>query len=271
MENLKNRVLPAIALVLAAVLSFFVLSGLFTDPARHTESITMLDEKKATVMELTAATAVASAAITLMPGDTATPIAEKMADLSGYFLIVLCAIYLEKYLLTLTGYAAFQFLFPAACLLYLVYLFYRREGLRVLANRFIVFGLAIVMVIPISLRISGLIESTYQVSIDATLQAAQQVPDQVEDTTQEAEKKGFLSGLKDQVTDKVAELSHKVGDTVNRLVEALAVMIVTCCLIPILVLMFFAWIVKATFAIELPSLRGSRRLLSAGSRTTETL
>lgn len=49
-----------------------------------------------------------SALITLIPGDVGTPIAEKVADLSGYLLIVLCAVYLEKYLVTLTGYAAFK-------------------------------------------------------------------------------------------------------------------------------------------------------------------
>ena len=64
------------------------------------------------MLELTAASTAASAAITLLPGDTATPIAEKLADLSGYFLIVLCAIFLEKYLLTITSYVSFTILIP---------------------------------------------------------------------------------------------------------------------------------------------------------------
>ena len=63
------------------------------------------------------ASTAASAAITLLPGDAATPIAEKLADISGYFLLALCAIYLEKYLLTVTAYATFRLLVPAACLL----------------------------------------------------------------------------------------------------------------------------------------------------------
>ncbi len=52
--------------------------------------------KKTTALELTAAATAASAAITLIPGDAGTPIADKLADLSSYFLIVVCAIYLEK-------------------------------------------------------------------------------------------------------------------------------------------------------------------------------
>lgn len=75
------------------------------------------------MLELTAASTAASAAITLLPGDTATPIAEKLADLSGYFLIVLCAIFLEKYLLTITSYVSFTILIPAACALGIAALF----------------------------------------------------------------------------------------------------------------------------------------------------
>ena len=38
-------------------------------------------------------------------------------DLSGYFVVVLCAIFLEKYLVTITGFAAFKVLIPIACVL----------------------------------------------------------------------------------------------------------------------------------------------------------
>lgn len=78
----------------------------------HAASLTALEEKQSTVLELAAASTAASAAITLLPGDAATPIAEKLADISGYFLLALCAIYLEKYLLTVTAYAAFRLLVP---------------------------------------------------------------------------------------------------------------------------------------------------------------
>lgn len=104
----------ATALILALA-SIFGVAKITTDPAFYQKSIAALEEKQETVLELTAASTAASAAITLLPGDTATPIADKLADLSGYFLIVLCAIFLEKYLLTITAAAAFKVLIPAAC------------------------------------------------------------------------------------------------------------------------------------------------------------
>ena len=115
----KKAALAAL-LVLAALLSIFAVGKRASDPAYHQASIDALAEKQETVLELTAASTAASAAITLLPGDAATPIAEKLADLSGYFLIVLCAIFLEKYLLTITSYMSFTILIPAACALGIV-------------------------------------------------------------------------------------------------------------------------------------------------------
>lgn len=112
-KKIAKMVLPLVA----ALISVLFLAKYAASPEFHVNSIQTLDDKKTTVMELTAASTAASAAITLLPGDAATPIADKLADLSGYFLIVLCAILLEKYLLTITGFATFNLLVPAACVL----------------------------------------------------------------------------------------------------------------------------------------------------------
>lgn len=107
----KKKYIYIVIWLLIGILSFTVLEKYASAPGSHQTTIASLDEKKATVLELTAATTATSALITLIPGDVGTPIAEKVADLSGYLLIVLCAIFLEKYLVTITGYAAFRFLF----------------------------------------------------------------------------------------------------------------------------------------------------------------
>ena len=168
----KKRPILILIAVAIALLSFFGASKVATSTDFHANSIASLDEKNATVLELTAAAAAASAAITLIPGDTATPIADKLADLSTHFLIVLCAIFLEKYLLTLTGYAAFNLLIPLACLLYIIHLFFGMDILKSLGRKLFLFGLVIVLVIPVSIQLSNLIESTYQTSIQNTIEDA---------------------------------------------------------------------------------------------------
>ena len=78
------------------VLSMTVLSKVASDPKNHQKTITELDEKKADVLKLTATSAAAPTAIAAILGDSTTPVANKLADLTSYFLIILTAIFLEN-------------------------------------------------------------------------------------------------------------------------------------------------------------------------------
>lgn len=247
-EKLRRNALFLILPLLAALLSFFVLAGVASSSEFHKHSIAALEEKQTTVLELSAASAAASAAITLIPGDAATPIAEQLADLSSHFLVVLCAIYLEKYLLTITGFLAFKILIPVACLAYILNVLFDWRGLRLLAGKLAAFGLLIVLVIPVSLQLSNMIEDTYQASIDATIQSAEEIEDSA---AEGGDEKGFWAGLLDGITHAASGAADKVGRMANDFLEALAVMLVTSCIIPILVLLSFVWLAKTLLSIQI--------------------
>ena len=247
MNKTLSKVLRTVIPLLVAAASVFVIAGYAASPQFHASTIASLDEKTGTVLELTAASAAASAAITLLPGDTATPIADKLAELSSYFLIVISAIYLEKYLTTITGYAAFMILIPAACILLAVNVFARKEMIRRVAWKLTVFGLAVALVIPACVRVSDMIDETYSASIQSTINAAIQTTDQIPaDGEEEAETeesggiRGFISGVKETVSGT----GDSIKRVLNNFVNALAVMLVTSCLIPILVMLFFIWLTK---------------------------
>lgn len=311
-KNWKRAAGALLPLIVAAI-SFFVVAKYTSSTEFNAKIIASLDEKKTTVMELTAASTAASAAITLIPGDAGTPIAEKLADLSGYFLIVLCAIYLEKYLVTVMGYAAFKILIPLACLFFSAYILLHRESCRVLTRKFLLFGLAVYLVIPASVKVSDMIEETYASSIENTLENAKQTTEEIQAETaegteekseeadgkgtvvtgesngdsqsqnagnkgtaleskeenlagkedeknagQEKKEGGFLSGLFSKVQEGVSTVQEGVSlatanveNTLNRFIEALAILLVTSCLIPILVLLFFVWLVKLVLGTNL--------------------
>ena len=266
-EKIQGNYLAILIPLLIALISVFVLSGPASSPEFHKDSLAELEEKQTTVLELSAASAAASAAITLIPGDTATPIADKLADLSSHFLVVLCAIFLEKYLLTITGFLAFKVLIPVACGAYLLHALFGWKGLRVLA-----FALLIFAVIPVSLQLSHMIETTYQASIDATIQSARETADAVESAagSEEAEDEGFWEGLISSVTEGITSvtsgIADKVGGMVNDFLEALAIMLVTSCVIPVLVLLSFIWFAKILLALDIPvryenARRGVKRVL----------
>ena len=304
MNFIKQKGITAAVLLLVAILSITVVGKYVSAPENHQKPIASLDEKKQTVMELTAASTVTSALITLLPGDTATPIAEKMADVSGYLLVVLCAIYLEKYLVTITGYVAFTYLIPIACGLWIFNLIFANATVRKLAAKLAVFGLAISLVVPASVKISDLIGDTYQAQIEATIEDARntqnilensgvadddddtnatetpgigttEVPGTVTGNVQEKESnnsgsvsnifdwaKDAISGAKDSVTNVVEnvtvsteELVQKVEKSLNHFIEAVAVMIITSCVIPMLVLLLFFWMVKIVLDVDLSGVK----------------
>ena len=274
MENEKQKkILFALIPIVIALLSFFVIARFTSSTEFNAKTIQSLDDKKTTVMELTAASTAASAAITLIPGDVGTPIANKLADLSSYFLIVLSAIYLEKYLVTITGYAAFKILVPIACVFFSGYLLWRKEILRVIAQKFLLFGLAVYLVIPASVKVADMIETTYASSIESTIETAKQTTDEIESETGESgqvddkssnEKSqsdsdsdskenagGFFSGLFNKVQEGVSTATANVENVLNNFIEALAILLVTSCLIPILVLIFFVWLVKMLLGLNI--------------------
>ena len=274
MENEKQKkIIFALIPIVIALLSFFVIARFTSSTEFNAKTIQSLDDKKTTVMELTAASTAASAAITLIPGDVGTPIANKLADLSSYFLIVFSAIYLEKYLVTITGYAAFKILVPIACVFFSGYLLWRKEILRVVAQKFLLFGLAVYLVIPASVKVADMIETTYAASIESTIETAKQTTDEIESETGESgqvddkssnEKSqsdsdsdskenagGFFSGLFNKVQEGVSTATANVENVLNNFIEALAILLVTSCLIPILVLIFFVWLVKMLLGLNI--------------------
>lgn len=259
-ENHIFRIVMIVLCIVIALVSNIVLSKNYSSPEYtvNKKTITYLDEKKTTALELCAGATALSAAITLIPGDTGTPIAEKLTDLSGYFLIVVSAIYLEKYLLTILGALTFRWLIPAAMIAIALYFGIRREFFWKLGVKILIFGLAVYAVIPVSVHVSQLIYNTYQESIDTTLAETENLISQTEGNAQSSTEsdqnsgdEGFFAGLVDKAKDTIEQAKDTASIAteqfkymLNKFIDGLAVLIVTTCLIPILVMVFFVWIVK---------------------------
>ena len=118
------------------------------------------------------------------------------------------------------------------------------------------FGTALLLVIPTSVWVSDQINAIYTKSIEITVQSANAVSDNLigdmtdknqENTTVIDEAKEILGDL----SGSVAEVIKQFKNVLNRFVEATAVMIVTTCLVPLLVILFFAWMMKTLFHIPI--------------------
>ena len=156
-----------------AIISFTLLASHFSSDDFLKPITTSLDEKKQDVLELTAASTGTSIGITVLPGDIATPIAEKMANVSTYLLVVMCAIYLEKYLITILGLLTFKYLIPIGLIFIGAGQVRKRPNWCRTGGRIALFGLAIFLVIPLSVRVSDIISDSYQATLNQTLESAE--------------------------------------------------------------------------------------------------
>ena len=306
-----RKALYVALLVIVALVFAFPMADVMGSKETYRGSIEKLDDKAQTVTALVGTTTAASVAISAIPGDTGIPAADKLMDVAADFAIVLGAIYLEKYMLTIFGLAACRVVVPLACALGVGYVLVRedvtwRAGLRTSAVKLALLALTLTLVVPASVQVSNMIEDTFEydaasVSSEMDTEGARDAgtaaaatesadaadnvrsndgassasSDEAPDASTDpigafaawAGRLGedigsALSGAGTALSSGVTGILDTAKDWVARLIEAFAVMIVTNCVIPVVVLLFFVWIINVLMGlnIELPTRPGASLL-----------
>lgn len=300
-EKNKHRLLYALKIViplLVAILSFAIFSNYAASDKLHNDTITTLQAKQDKVLQLSAASTAIVAGASLVLGDRAVAVSNKLLDLTGYFIIILSAILLEKYLVTVMGLVSFKIIIPIACIIFSIFTVIDKENMRKLAVKLVTFAIAAFIAIPFSVVISNVIENTYGNTINKTIEVGESLKEELEvytennlieanndnlsnnikedvadDTNSNNENgniienirdgvAGIVSGAKEKaasalgnvvktVTGKAKEWINKLTTQLNNMIDAIAVMIVTTCVIPLLVIVFLVWIVKMLFSVNI--------------------
>lgn len=282
--NKKLQIGFIVALVVLALLSGFVARPHFADTKTWDSTIEVIDQKKGNVLALTTSCVALSAGITALPGDTGTPVAEQLAQLSGNLGIVLAVLYLEKYLLTILWSVGLGILIPLALVLFAVSLgihgrWSTSAVLRRVATRVLVVAVIGMALVPASVWVSQKVDETYQVSIEQAEQKATEASKtsstKSEKKSETTENKNVLEQLADgasslltSVTDSAKSMTDEVVQQVTDLIEGVIVMIVTSCVIPLLVLAAFLWLGHTLLGIDIsgPANYLTGRFLSAPSK-----
>nr|MCR5263427.1 hypothetical protein [Clostridiales bacterium] len=260
MDKVLVKVLVSLLLVLLAAFSYFIVSELCDNSPLTEYLVSSIDDKTDTVMKLTSASAVASAGVSAIPGDTATPIAEKLADLTGYFLLILSVLYTEKALLTLFGSAVFKLLVPIACGFGLLgYLFWKKGG--ALAKSVALFALAILITIPASLLISDAVYNSYSSRLETTLSSTEELNEQTAPLAEAEKDMSLIAAVMSRISETAASLSERAAQLLNRYVESVAILVVTSCVLPLLGVIFILWMMKLLFGVDV--LSGAERVREA--------
>lgn len=264
--GLLGRFRYAIVALLAvlALVSLFPLRETFSSPETYAATISTLDEKKANVTALVASSTALSAGISVLPDDTGSAIADKLMDVSVGLGIVLVVIYLEKYLLTIFGFLSFGVLVPIglAGLAAAVALLGRSAISRTfthVAVRLLLLGAILVSVVPASVWVTDRIDETYETSVAAApIEQEAQAQEQPQSDEGDGGILEFITGIPEAVAnlpqtvaDGVTSVTQDILDQVNALVEAFAVMVVTSCAVPVLVLLLFLWVANMLLGIKI--------------------
>lgn len=252
-------------LIIAALLSEFVGRPHFENVETWSGTIEVIDAKKNNVLALTTSTIALSAAISALPDDTGTPVAEQLNQLSSNLGIVLAVLYLEKYLLTIFGFLSFGVLGPAAFVLLAISLLAHGRlstghTLFILGIRLLLIGVIAIAVVPASVWVTQRIDETYQISISQA-ESGENAGGSAEESkptdSESQENKNFwdsiASGaaqLVSNLKDGIKSVTDGVVEQVTNLIEGAIVMIVTSCLVPLLVLAVFLWMGHSLMGID---------------------
>lgn len=246
-----------LSLSLIAALSFFVAAAALPESGFVRDSVESVEDSSDAVMKLSAAALSASLAISALPDDFATPLADSLADMNLYFVSILVVLFLEKIMIQYGIKAAFEILIPLACAAGILFIATRRRFLKGLAVRLCILGLAAAFVVPCSTRISKIVASDLTAYVNDTIEeteaGAGKLHEAMEGGAEEQTIFEKLSDLFQTAIRDISDLMLHFQNTIRRCMNSIAILILTNCLMPLFTFFLLKWILKELFQIAIPA------------------
>ena len=251
-ESVRNILI----LVLIGVFSFFVVTSWLPDRGFIKDSIESVEESSNTVMKFSAATLSTSLAISALPDDFATPLADSLADMNIYFIAILVMLHFEQLLIRYGVKLAFAIAIPVACGIGILSILLKKELLKGIAARVAVLGLAVALVVPCSTHITNYVAADLTAYVENTIADTEDGGDKLNEAmeggTEEQTMFEKLSDLFQTAINDMSNLMAHFQNTIRKCMNSIAILILTNCLMPIVNFFILKWILKETFHIALP-------------------
>ena len=246
-----------LVLVLVGVVSFFVLSAELPETEFVQDAVESVEDSRDTVMRFSAATLSTSLAITALPDDFATPLADSLADMNIYFVAILMVLFLERILILYGFKLAFAIVVPVACAIGAMSVILKRNLLKSLAIRLTILGLAVALVVPCSTHITNYVAADLSEYVETTIvtteDGAEKLNEAMEDGAEEKTIFEKLSDLFQTAIHDISDLMLHFQNTIRKCMNSIAILLLTNCLMPVLNFFILKWVLKETFHIAIPS------------------
>lgn len=249
-------VIKILSLCLVAALSFFVVTAKMPETTFVKSSMESVEESSDTVMKLSAATLSTALAISALPDDFATPLAQSLSDMNIYFIAILVILFLEKILVRYGIQLAFAVLIPLACLIGVISVLTKKTFLKGFAARLCALALALAFVVPCSTHVTNVVAADMAVYVDSTIQETEGGADKLNEAMKGGdETKTLFEKLSDLLQTAIHDMSDLLlhfQNTIRKCMNSIAILILTNCLMPLLTFFILKWILKETFQIVIP-------------------
>ena len=254
--NLTEKSLKILLAVFVMVFSFTVLVQKIPETKYVQNTVERLEESQNTIMKFSGSTMGTSVAISALPDDFGSPLAGTIADLNMYFIFMFAVIFVEK-LLVLEGIKiALAYIIPAACLLYVAFVLSSKNVFKNFANKLLILGMAILIVIPFSTYFTETVCDDYLAYVDETIEEADagaaKINEVMAASDEEATFFDRISAAFKTSIQSVSDLLAYFKNVVRKCVNSVAIMLVTTFVVPMLILMLFRWLLKELFALHIP-------------------
>lgn len=251
----REKVVKILALILMAVVSFCILANKVPECKWVDETKASLEESRTTIMEFSGATIATSLAMSALPDDFASPLANTLTDMNKYFVFIFAVLFVEELIVVEGIKIAFSYMIPIACLLYGLSIIFNKELFKRFAVKIAVLGVAVVAVVPLSTHFTEAVCDDYLAYVDETIAEADagaaKVNDAMMTSSEESTIFDKLSAAFENAIKDVTMLIEYFNNVIKKCVNSVAIMLVTTFVLPMLVLFFFRWLLNELFSLNL--------------------
>ena len=130
-------------------------------------------------------------------------------------------------------------------------MFPRKAWLKRLGILFLVVGITSVAAVPTSVYVSDKIDEIYHESIQETISLAEQaaILEKADETEEKTTFWSAVTNAADNLANGVSRALEWAKTLLNNFIEATAVLIVTHCVIPICVILFYVFLIKQILSV----------------------
>ena len=217
-------------------------------------TVESLEESQNTIMAFSGTTMAASLALSALPDDFGTPLANTISDLNMYFVFILVVVFVEKLIVLEGAKISFAYIIPIACVLYILFMLTTKEIFKNFANKLLILGISLIVVIPFSTHFTETVCDDYLAYVDKTIEeteaGATKINEVMSSSNEEATIFDRLSDAFKTAVQGVSDLLTYFKNIVKKCVNSVAIMIVTTFVVPFLILLLFRWLLKELFALD---------------------